>query len=279
MGKKVTFLTVLKMAGIGAIGGALGIGGAWLACDLIDNHFSSMSQGLPLLAPGVHMKSGDHNIVITDQFCELLSYGTTQEDEYLVMNSFKESTKNLNQYNSKLNFNLCTTDSTIAEKYDITYVDSVKKDDITLYATEGVLSNNPGVMGNTDWDYDFFTHEMKDLSITFRKKYLLQVWTMKDTIEGTLNPYNCAAYTTFSHEMMHCLGFAHIDDQESIMNTLCTLTSPKDFTTYDIQLMDKYNVQFYNAEPTYYVSTTNDASSSYTTSYVDTNNSNKDYTY
>ena len=239
---------LVNLLGIIVIGGGAGIGGTLLAFDAQEKHFANISQGLPLMKGGIHLKKGKHNVVITDQFYELLTYETPQEDKDLVLNAFKEAYKNLNKYNSKLNFNLCTTVDEVANYYNLPKVSSIGKQDIPLYVTEGVLEGKNGVMAATNWKYDSFTYEMTNLDITFRKKYLLAVNKTYDSLEETMNPYNAIAYTTALHETMHTMGFAHIDDKESIMNTYVSYTSPKDLTEYDIELLDKYNIQFYGAK-------------------------------
>ncbi len=285
MGKKRDGIKgILKMAGIAIIGAAIGIGGMNLTLDLVDHHHASVADGLPLLANGVHLKEGEHNVVITEQFDEMLHFGTTEEDEFLVVNAFKEAYTTLNNYNSKVNFNLCTQDENLAEKYDIPKVDSIGKQDIPLYMTTEVLDNNKNVMAHTNWHYELFSHELKDLSITFRKNYLLMVWDELDTIEETLSAHNAAAYTTAVHESMHAMGFAHIDDRASIMNTYVKPGTPKDVTEYDIYLLDKYNVQFYGAEPTYtgniqeVLSAPLTVSTDYTVTYSDNKNNEPEQT-
>ena len=242
---------ILTWLGIAVLGGSLVAGGTMFVFDAIDSHHAKISEGLPLLHGGIHLKKGEHKVVITDQFYKLLSYDTPQEDQDLVVNAFKEAYKNLNKYNTGVNFKLCTTSEEASEKFNLPITESFKNDDIKLYATDGIINNNKNVLAATDWDYDFFTYEMKDLSINFKKDKLFSVWKVYDTVEETLSPYNAAAYTVAAHETMHAMGFAHVDDEESIMNTYVKYKSPKDFTEYDKKIMDKYNVVFYGATATY----------------------------
>ena len=202
---------------------------------------------------------------MTDQFCKLLSYeDTTQEDRDLAINGLKEAYTTLNEYNSKLNFNFCTTNKDFAEQYNIPKVNSIGKRDIPLYLTTDILENNKYVMAKTNWDYNSFTYEMKDLSITIKKDCLFQVWKVYETLEETLTPKNSAAYTIAIHETMHAMGFAHVDPKvaESIMNAYVSYRSPKDLTEFDKQILDKYNVQFYGATPTFVTSEETTTSSS-----------------
>lgn len=251
MSKKKDILDILKWMGIGAIGGVAIAGGICLVSDGIQNHYAGMSKGIPLLVDGVHMKKGNHNYVITDKFYyELKSYDAPEEDRKMIIDGLKEAYNTLDKYNSQLNFKLCTTVDEVAEKYDIPKVDKIGKQDIALYLTDDVLSNNPYVMANTDWNYNQLSYEMEKLNITFRSKYAFSVWNIYDTLEETLSAKNTAIYTMAVHESMHTMGFRHVDDEVSIMNTYSKSSSPKDLTEYDIKMLDKYNVQFYGAEPT-----------------------------
>lgn len=255
MSKKKDVLDILKWMGIIVIGGVAGAGGMYLLTDGIQSHYANMSQGIPLLVDGVHMKKGDHNFVITDKFSyKLTSFNAPEEDQKMIIDGLKEAYTTLDTYNSQLNFKLATTVDEIAEKYNIPKIDKVGKQDIALYMTNEVLDGNERVMAHTDWSYNPFNYEMKDLSITIRTKYANAVWKTYDTIEETLAPKNTAIYTIAVHESMHAMGFRHIDDEPSIMNTYTNFTSPKDVTDYDIKMMDKYNVQFYGAESTLKIS-------------------------
>ena len=77
---------------------------------------------------------------------------------------------------------------------------------------------------------------------------MFSLWKTYDTEEETFDVYNSAAYTTCAHETMHAMGFAHIDNHKSIMNTYVSLSSPKDFTEFDKKIIDQYNVIFYGSK-------------------------------
>ena len=259
--KRKEIVDILKWGGIIVLGGAVLGGGAILAFDVQKNHFKDMSSGIPLLVDGIHLSQGDHNCVITESFHKYLTFNQTEETQNLVMNALKEAYTTLNTYNSKLNFNLCTTVDSLAQKYNIPLVNKIGKQDIALKMIDGVLDNNKNVMAHTNWDYNSFNYQMKDLSITYTTKYAFAVWTTKDTVEETLTAKNAVIYTTTVHESMHAMGIRHVDDYDSIMNTYVRTKSPKDLTEYDIEILDKYNVQFYGAESTLKTSSENLTSS------------------
>ena len=253
MGKKHFFRElkeILIWAGVIVGGGIGGAGGMKLAFDAQESHFANMSQGLPLLKAGAHIKQGNHNVVITDQFFNVLSYNAPQEDQDFAINGIKESYFTLNKYNSKLNFNLCTTVDQVAKRYDIPKIKSIGKQDIPLYATDGILEGSKYVLAKTDWSLDNFTYQMKKLSITYRADALYAYNMAYSTKEETFNPKNATIYAISLHESMHAMGFAHNNKNRTIMNTYLSLSSPKDLTEYDIEMLDKYNVQFYGASPT-----------------------------
>ena len=256
--KKFKDLLTYLGIGAGAIAGTgLGFGGAKLAIDLIESNVASKGKGLPLLKAGVHLKEGNHRIVIDDQFYEMLTYETTKEDQDLAINGIAKAYENLNQLNRGIKFELCTTVPELTN-YGLTKVDKVGKSDIPLFVTTENLDGSKNVLAHTNWTYNFFNGELKDQSITFRKDALLTVYTTYDAIEETLAPLNTLAYTVTAHESMHLMGFSHIDDKESIMNTYVSLFSPRDFTEYDKQIIDKYNVEFYHTEPIYSNTTTSE---------------------
>lgn len=260
MSKKKDVLDILKWMGIVVLGGVAGSGGMWLVLDAQENHFKNMGNGLCLLKDGVHMKQGEHNYVITDQFYEYLTYDTTPEQQDLAINCLKEGCKTMDKNNSCLDFNLCTTNDVASKKYNIQKIDKAGKQDIPLYITDKVLENNEHVMAKTDWSYDSFNFQMKDLSITFRKKFMFSVYNLKDSVKETLDVKNCVLYTTFVHEAKHTKGEAHneicyVDENNrkiplSIMYPYTGNYTMKDETRYDIEMDDRYNVQFYNAKPT-----------------------------
>lgn len=251
MSKKKDILDILKWAGIFVLVGATVVNKAYMIMDIIRSYHTGKSQGLPLLANDIHLKKGDHNFVITDSFySELTNSNFSEESKKMIIDGLKEAYTTLDYYNSQLNFKLATTVDEAAEKYSITKVNKVGKQDIALYMTDKVLKNNENIMANTESQHNPFNYEIENVNITFRTKYANAIWQAYDTIEETLAPKNTVIYTMAVHEGMHAMGFAHIDDHESIMNTYTKENTPRDLTEYDIEMMDKYNVQFYGAEST-----------------------------
>lgn len=249
MGKKK--IGPLTWLGIITLGGILGGGGTLLLFDINAANHAKMGEGLSLFVPGVHIGKGEHYVVATDQFYKVVSAGTPEETQKFIFDSLKYTYNHFNKYNSCVSFTFCTTSDEVATKFGVKKIEKYGKGDIPLYATEDIISNNNYVMAKTDWKYNILSYEMEDLSITFRKKYLEAVWKEYPTLEETLNPHNSAVYTIAIHETMHTMGFAHVDGCESIMNAYVSSKSPKDLTNYDIAVLDKYNVQFYGAIPTY----------------------------
>ena len=236
--------STLTVLGLGVLFGGVVAEGSVFAIDIING---KKGKNLPLLSGGIHLREGNHNVVITDQFYSHLKY-ENQVDKDIVVNGFKEAYNDLNRYNAGLNFTLCTTNKELATEYNIPNVSEIGSQDIPLYCTTEIIENNKNVMASTGYNEAFLTHEMKDVSITFKKDSLFKVWRTYDTVEETLNVYNTAAYTTCAHESMHAIGFSHIDDHESIMNTYVSYSGSKTFTDYDIKLMDEFNTIFYGTK-------------------------------
>ena len=240
----------LKTMNIFVIAGAVGIGGGFLLVDGINKHYEKLSGGLPLLVDGAHLKAGTHKVVIGGQFMEMLKYDTTEEDQDLAIRGICKAYENLNQLNSeKLQFKLCTTEDGL-EKYGITKVDKIGSNDIPLYITDQIIDGNKNIMALTDWDYNDWTRELKDQSITYQKHYLSGVWKMYDTVEKTLAAENSLAYTITAHESMHVMGFAHYNGEKSLMNTYAKGNNT-DFEECDKRMIAKYNKTFYNAVSQY----------------------------
>ena len=241
MGKFKTFAKYLALFA-GAIGGGLGIG--WAATDGVDAYYKSQDNGLALLAPHVHLKKGTHRVVISDQFYEMLTFETEKTDQDLAINGIKKAYENLNEHLWGINFELCTTANGLDE-YGIKKVDTINKEDLPLYMTTEIIDNNKNVLAKTDWDYNYFGRELKEESITFRKTPLFTVYKIYKTDEETMNPLNTYAYTITTHETLHALGLPHTESKDSIMYPYISLSSPKDLTEKDIEILKTYCTTFY----------------------------------
>ena len=152
MKKNNEFLNYLKTFGIfvlvGGAGAGLGIGGTKLTFDLIDSHHKNKTAGLPLTKPGAHIKEGTHRVVITDNFWQAI-INETEEAKQLVLNGVSKAYEDLNRLNTKLNFELCTTEDAL-EKYNIKKIDELKGDEIMLNVTQDIINNNKLVSAITD---------------------------------------------------------------------------------------------------------------------------------
>ena len=248
------FLATLGLIGLGIGAFGVGVGVPKLAIDAIEATHESVGEDLPLLHAGVHLSDGEHKVIFTDQFYVELMKETSYEDQYIAVNSIKKAFENLSDLNSKIDFKLYTTNEGLTS-YGIPKIDSYStKKDIPLYIKDGIIDGNRLTLGKTDWSYSFFTYELKDESITFKKDVLFTTWSNedKDMTEGEFDYSNCVAYTIAAHEAMHAMGFAHVDDRESLLYpTISLLSGCKDFSEKDKKYIDLYNVEFYGATPRY----------------------------
>ena len=242
-----TFKGILKTLSFCPLALVLGIGGAIGLIELKEDIDQRKSNGLALIEDGAHLKQGNHNFVITDEFYSYLKY-EDELDQKLVVDSFKQVYKNFNELNSnKLKFTLCTTSEEASKKYDLPKVNSFSKYDVPFYITEEDIEGKPSTIASTKHDIDYFTRELNNESILFKKNYLFAVYNMYDTTEEIIAPSNSLAYTVCAHETMHAMGFAH-QSKDSILYPY--MPSPyKDFTEKDKELLVKYNQTFYNATP------------------------------
>ena len=247
MGRKSNgTMTFLKYLGLMVGSAGIGMGGAFLVTDGVDTYYRNKTDGLVLLREGAHLKEGTHKVIISDQFYQLLTYETAEQDQTLAMNGIKKACEVLNENVKGVQFDLCTTVKDCAEKYSLKQVEGAEKGDITFYLTNDILDNNPNVLGNTDWDIEHFSRELKDLNITFRAKAMFTVWSLFPDDKDIMNPLNTYAYTITVHEMMHAMGFAHQEEKDSIMYALLSYSSPKDLTIKDKQMLAKYDEVFYD---------------------------------
>lgn len=197
-------------------------------------------QEMPLISEGVHMKKGSHNYVITEQFYRLFTDDVLAQNQKMAINAFKEAYSNLDKYTKSLSFNLCTTVDEVASKYDIQKVDSVGEQDIALY----IVDDNNAALAKASISYDSKSKQMKELSITFRKETVFSVWALYNNMSQLQDPYNTVAYTNAIRTGMETMGFAYFNDNQSVMNDLND-DSPKDFTQFDLDLLEKYEKVFY----------------------------------
>ena len=246
MSKKEGFKEFFKYFGLVAGSGLVGVGLGMALTDGVDAYYRSKTDGLVLLREGAHLKEGTHKVVISDQFYQLLTYETAEQDQTLAMNGIKKACEVLNENVKGVQFDLCTTVKDCAEKYSLKQVDGAEKGDITFYLTNDILDNNPNVLGNTDWDIEHFSRELKDLSITFRSKAMFTVWSLFPEDKEVMDPLNTYAYTITVHEMMHAMGFAHQEEKDSIMYAYLSYKSPKDLTEKDKEMLAKYDEVFYD---------------------------------
>lgn len=199
-------------------------------------------QEMPLISEGVHMKKGSHNYVITEQFYRLFTDDVLAQNQKMAINAFKEAYSNLDKYTKSLSFNLCTTVDELASKYDIQKVDSVGEQDIALY----IIDDDNVALAKASVSYDSKSKEMKELSITFRKETVFSVWAFYNNMSQLQDPYNTVAYTNAIRTGMETMGFAYFNDNQSVMNDLND-DSPKDFTQFDLDLLEKYEKVFFEA--------------------------------
>lgn len=249
--KKNEFLDYIKYLGIfvfsAGAGAGISAGGTKLAFDLIDDHYKKMSQGLPLIQPGAHLKEGNHRVVITGDFWQAI-VNEPEDAKKFVMDGISTAYDDLNKLNTKLSFELCTTEDGL-EKYNVKKIDEINDQDISLHITEEYISNNQHVMAITNWNKRMLTREIYDNKITYRKDYLLTAWRSFGLKEDILSPYNSVAYAITAHESMHAMGIAHVE-ADSIMRSKSSYYY-KDITQLDKEIIDKYNVVFYGTTPKY----------------------------
>ena len=271
----------LKWTGIalsGVLASVTATGGAMLAFDQIITNLDNTDNGIPLVKGGLHLSKGEHRVVLTDQFC---SYFDQRSDiqQNLIMGAFKEVYKNLNEYNSCLDFKLCTTNEDVSKKFFIPKIDAgdINQTDISFRVKKESKENENKYIAYTSGTYNTLTREQLDMVITFNDYYMNHVREIYSDRNQTFSPKNSLLYVVTAHETMHTMGFAHIEDVDSVMYPK-TRADIKDFTEYDKQILDKYNVVFYGAEPTYQESKASSEENSYS-SYISSKQSEEEMSF
>ena len=244
----------LYMCGFGAVG--IPMAGALTYLKVANDINDKKTAGLNLMPGDFHMKKGNHRVVITNQFWEAYIPDASEVDKKITVNGMKKAYKDLNDACSGISFELCTTEDE-PTKFGIPKIDKVKKNDIPLYV-EDLIDNNKYVLGNAHCEnINPFTFEIGKLDITYKKEILDAVYS-----EKYLNvPHNAVIYDIAVHETMHCMGFAHNEDKDSVMYKQISgykfdysfLKDPNYtcLSADDKIALDKYCVEFYGAEPKY----------------------------
>ena len=231
----------LKIAKIGL---SLGICGGALF-DGLETYHIIKSNGLVLLKNGVHLKEGNHKVIITDQFYELLTYQTKESSQYLAISGLKAAYERLNEVNTGVQFDLCTTDKELSKKYSIEYTESFDtKNDIPLYLTEEAINNDITVLAKAVTSENFVTRETYNNSIIFKKDTIFSTWIYYPNPHQTNAPKNTSIYSIAMHETLHLMGFAHTDNEYSLLYPEATCDNI-DLSKEDIKMIAKYNEVFY----------------------------------
>ena len=231
----------LLLAGVGL---SLGVCSGALF-DGIEIYHRVKSDGLVLLKNGVHLKEGNHKVVITDQFYELLTYQTKESSQYLAISGLKAAYERLNEVNTGVQFELCTTVKELSKKYSVGYTESFDvKNDIPLYLTEEAINNNITVLAKAVTSENFITRETYNNSIIFKKDTIFSTWIYYPNPHQTNAPKNTSIYSIAMHETLHIMGFAHTDNECSLMYPEATCDNI-DLSKEDIEMIARYNEIFY----------------------------------
>lgn len=241
--------SIWKYFGIGAGAGLIGVSGTSIMFDSINIYHTNKTNGLNLSQPGLHLKEGNHRVVITDQFYDLLTAdGTTELGIKICIDGVKAAIETLNKYNTGIQFKLCTNAPKLAETYSIEYIEKIDKKDIEFYLTNEDISGKSSTMGETVWDCNLFTKEIKNARVTYKKNFMYAFWGFDKDKSIMYSPKNYVSYTTTLHETMHVMGFDHTDDTQSIMYPSAEFLASHDLTEKDIKMIEKYNEVFYKVE-------------------------------
>ena len=199
-----------------------------------------------LLAKDIHLKKGTHKVVVCENFYDVLSVRDEKSKQYVFKN-IKAAYDRLNEVNTGVQFELCTTSYTVADNYDLKYVDYVDvNSDIVLDMIAGKFEENPKAAAIAHCDWDEKTRELKDLKITLRLKWVNAKWVIKSDEEKHYAVDNSYIYSVILHEALHTMGFAHQDDENSIM--YYKTKQAHDFSPEDLEMINKYNEVFYGTK-------------------------------
>ncbi|HAJ77630.1 MAG TPA: hypothetical protein DCO89_00985, partial [Clostridiales bacterium] len=101
------------------------------------NTYNAIKNGknLNLLTPGVHLRAGEHKVVFTEDFWNVVKKDTDEKDFKIVLSGIKEAYKTLNELNTGVKFNVCTNCDYFVN-YGIEKTNSYGNQDILLNAFE-----------------------------------------------------------------------------------------------------------------------------------------------
>ena len=228
----------------------LGIGVAIGATKLHEYKYAKMGEGLPLLEKGGHINAGNHKFVITENFYNIFVTGRTDDERQFAVDCINQACEDLNKYNSCLSFELCSTVEQMAD-YGVKTINSYSSDDdIELYLSVGDIDGSEITLGSTHYVLDWKNYNLKDKYIVMRNDVVLARWkNLFVSPEEYNDPYNSYMYTVTTHEALHAMGFAHREGQTIMVKSMSKAYNH--LFDSDIYYMDRYNVQFYGAKPTY----------------------------
>ncbi|HAJ77631.1 MAG TPA: hypothetical protein DCO89_00990 [Clostridiales bacterium] len=210
-------------------------------------------RGLNQIFPGNHLRAGEHKVVFTEQFWDVVKKDTEEYNFKMAINGINEAFNTLNELNSGINFKVCTNCDYFVD-YGFEKVDDINQHDIILKASNGYLksSTNGVAVGLCKSITLPISGENVNCVISFCKDSLFTYWDDGTEEIDYMNvpPKNTVAYSLALHEAMHAMGFNHNDFIDSVMYP-CIDFNHKDLGVLDKKLIDAYNVRYYGAESKY----------------------------
>ena len=230
---------ILASAGIAIVG--------LVKFDNLNDCYKDTVNGIDLIAKGAHLKKGVSRVIITDQFYEIMSYENKIGAQRFIMGGIIAAYDRLNEVNTGVQFELCTTVPKVAEDYSIKQIDEIdtKYDILLLMPKELYIDDDKNILGQANHGIDKSSRELINQTITFRRNRLqLHLKRYKEDPEKDSDPKNSYAYSITLHETLHAMGFAHTEDKNSIIYPYCGYEN-RDLSQDDIEMIEKYNFVFY----------------------------------
>lgn len=212
-------------------------------------------RGLNQTIPGNHLRAGEHKVVFTEEFWNIVKKNTPEYNFKMAINGINEAFNTLNEINSGISFKVCTNCDYFVD-YGFEKVDNFTKHDILLKAYDEVIPSAHSQELNRAGYCESITlpvsGENVNCIISFSKDSLFKYWDDETHQIDFKNvpPKNTVAYSLTLHEAMHAMGFQHNDFMDSVMYP-CINIEHNGLGVVDKKLIDAYNVRFYGSESKY----------------------------
>lgn len=234
--------------GAGAVVGGFTVGaiGLTLLDSIRDSQASS--NGLNLVSYNAHLKSGVHKVILTNSFYENFADGRSEKYQDFAITCVKKAYEDLNKHITGIKFDIYTENDGLV-KYGFKKAESIDlTNDLPIYLSKEPLSGENGktsAIATTSWQINDVTRELYGEKIVVYNNYVYMIFNASKTWEENFVPSNSYFYAALIHETMHAMGFAHQNNNDSVMYPYSGRNTNHELTEKDIDMLKTYDTTFY----------------------------------